>query len=57
MDRDTLGALQAPLKDRYREAPEAALVTLSASGTLDEGVACSVQSGPAIATAGLHRAP
>lgn len=56
MDRDALRALQAPLKERYREAPEAALVTLSATGTLDDGVACSVQSGRAIATAGLHPA-
>ena len=46
----------APLKDRYREEPEAATVTLSASGTLDDGVACSVQTGRAIATAGLHPA-
>jgi uncharacterized OsmC-like protein len=56
MDRDALRAVQAPLKDRYREEPEAALITLSASGTLDEGVACSVNSGRAIATAGLHPA-
>jgi uncharacterized OsmC-like protein len=56
MDRDALRALQAPLKERYRDEPDAALVTLSASGTLDDGVACSVQTGRAIATAGLHPA-
>jgi len=56
MDREALRALQAPLKDRYRDEPEAATVTLSASGTLDDGVACSVRTGRAIATAGLHPA-
>jgi uncharacterized OsmC-like protein len=56
MDRDDLRALQAPLKDRYREEPDAALVTLTAAGALGEGVSCSVQSGRAIAEAGLHPA-
>jgi uncharacterized OsmC-like protein len=56
MDRDELRALQAPLKERYREQPEAALVTLSATGTLDEGIACSVHTGRALAAAGLHPA-
>ena len=53
MRRDELRALQAPLKERYRETPEAALITLEASGTLGEGVACSVQTGRALAEAGL----
>lgn len=56
MDRDELRALQAPLKERYREQPQAALVTLSASGSLGEGVSCSVQTGRALAEAGLHPA-
>jgi uncharacterized OsmC-like protein len=56
MDRDALRALQAPLKERYRDEPESAVVTLSAQGSLDDGVACSVQTGRAIATAGLHPA-
>jgi uncharacterized OsmC-like protein len=56
MERDQLRALQAPLKDRYRNEPAAALVTLSAVGTLDEGIACSVQTGRAVAEAGLHPA-
>ncbi len=56
MDRDQLRALQAPLKERYREEPEAALVTLTAAGTLGEGVSCSVKTGRALAEAGLHPA-
>jgi len=56
MDRDALRALQAPLKKRYREQPDAALLTLSAVGTLGEGVSCSVQTGRAVAEAGLHPA-
>jgi uncharacterized OsmC-like protein len=56
MERDELKALQAPLKERYRSEPEAALVTLSATGTLGEGVSCSVQTGRALAEAGLHPA-
>ena len=56
MDSGQLRTLQAPLKDRYGSEPEAALVTLSASGTLGEGVSCSVQTGRAVAEAGLHSA-
>ena len=56
MDRDQLRTLQAPLKERYKTEPEAAVVTLSASGELGEGVSCSVQTGRALAEAGLHPA-
>src|SRR5499426_205128 len=56
MDRDQLRALQAPLKERYRETPDDALITLEADGTLGEGVSCSVQTGRALAEAGLHPA-
>jgi uncharacterized OsmC-like protein len=56
MDADTLKALQAPLKDRYRQAPEAAVVTLRAEGRIGEGVTCSVQTGKALIEAGLHPA-
>ncbi len=56
MDRDELRALQAPLKESYRETPDAALVTLSALGELGDGVSCSVQTGRALAQAGLHPA-
>ncbi len=55
-DRDELRALQEPLKQRYRDDPESALVTLAATGELDAGVACSVQTGRALAEAGLHPA-
>jgi uncharacterized OsmC-like protein len=56
LDRDALRALQTPLKERYREDPASALVTLSASGTLDDDLACNVQTGRALAKAGLHPA-
>ncbi len=56
MDRDALRTLQEPLKERYRADPGAALVTLRATGTLDDDVTCSVQTGRALATAGLHPA-
>jgi uncharacterized OsmC-like protein len=56
IDRDALRALQAPLKQRYQEDPAAALVTLRATGTLDDDLACNVQTGRALAKAGLHPA-
>jgi uncharacterized OsmC-like protein len=56
MEREQLRATQAPLKERYNEEPEAAVVTLAASGELGEGVSCSVRTGRAIAEAGLHPA-
>jgi uncharacterized OsmC-like protein len=56
VDREQLRAVQAPLKQRYRDQPAAALVTLDASATLGEGISCSVQAGRAIAEAGLHPA-
>jgi uncharacterized OsmC-like protein len=56
MQAEELRAIQAPLKERYREEPDAAVVTLSASGTLGEGVTCSVETGRALAVAGLHPA-
>ena len=56
VDREQLRTLQAPLKERYREQPQAALVTLSATGELGEGVACSVQTARQVAEAGLHPA-
>lgn len=54
MDRDALREMQDPLKARYREDPASARLTLAATGTLGEGVTCSVQTGRAIAEAGLH---
>jgi uncharacterized OsmC-like protein len=56
MDRHELVAAQGPLKERYRDEPDAALVTLSAEGSLGDGVSCSVQTGRALAEAGLHPA-
>lgn len=57
MDSEALKALQAPIKARYRELPEAASITLRAEGALDgEGVACKVHTGRALAVAGLHPA-
>jgi uncharacterized OsmC-like protein len=53
---DELRAIQAPLKQRYREDPDAAVVTLRASGELGDGVTCSVRTGRALAVAGLHPA-
>ena len=54
MDSDELRALQAPIKQRYRDDPGTARLTLKATGTLDEGITCSVQTGRALAQAGLH---
>lgn len=56
MDSETLRALQAPLKQRYRDDPAAAVVTLRASGTLEAGIACRVDTGRALVEAGLHPA-
>jgi len=54
MNRDELRAIQAPLKQRYRESPDAASITLKAEGELGEGVACRVDTGRALVEAGLH---
>jgi uncharacterized OsmC-like protein len=56
MDSDRLRAVQTPLKERYKVEPAAAQLTLSADGELGEGLACSVQTGRALAEAGLHPA-
>jgi uncharacterized OsmC-like protein len=58
LDTESLRALQAPIKDRYRTEPGAALVTLTASGRVDDpdGLSCSVQTGRALVRAGLHPA-
>jgi uncharacterized OsmC-like protein len=56
MNADELRSLQAPLKDRYRDEPDAALVTLRAQGCLGEGVSCKIETGKAIVIAGLHAA-
>jgi uncharacterized OsmC-like protein len=57
MDATALRAMQAPLKDKYRETPDAAVITLKAQGTLDDQhIACKVETGRALAVAGLHPA-
>lgn len=56
MTPDQLKALQAPLKSRYRETPEAALITLRAEGALGEGVSCRVDTMKGLVEAGLHPA-
>jgi uncharacterized OsmC-like protein len=57
MSREELQALQTPLKSRYRDDPEAAVVTMTAEGDVDAtAVSCSVQTGRALVQAGLHPA-
>ena len=56
MKADDLRAMQAPLKDRYKQTPDAALITLKAKGHLGEGVTCSIETGKALVAAGLHPA-
>ncbi len=56
MKADDLRSIQAPLKDRYRQVPEAAVVTLRAQGRLGEGVSCRIETGKGLVVAGLHPA-
>jgi uncharacterized OsmC-like protein len=57
MDAAGLRALQAPIKERYKAEPKAAVITLKAHGTLDDAnIACKVETGRALAVAGLHPA-
>lgn len=56
MTKEQLLERQTPLKSTYRENAEAAMICLSAEGSLGEGVSCSVHTGRALATAGLHPA-
>lgn len=56
MKVEELKAVQAPLKEKYRETPAAALITLRAKGRLGEGVTCRIETGKALVAAGLHPA-
>jgi uncharacterized OsmC-like protein len=57
MDAAALRALQAPIKDKYKDTPDAAVITLKAHGEIDEAkIACKVETGRALAVAGLHPA-
>ncbi|WP_234570934.1 OsmC family protein [Rhodohalobacter sp. 614A] len=56
MDSKAIRDLQAPLKEKYKKDPESALITLKASGKLEEGVSCKIETGQAMVKAGLHPA-
>ena len=56
MNADELRSLQAPLKEHYRQRPDAALITLRAEGRIGEGVSCKLETGKALVEAGLHPA-
>jgi uncharacterized OsmC-like protein len=56
MNADELRSTQAPLKERYRESPDAALITLRAQGRIGEGLSCKIETGKALVVAGLHPA-
>jgi uncharacterized OsmC-like protein len=56
MDANELKTMQAPIKERYREDPDAAVITLKAEGNIGEGLTCSVQTSKALIEAGLHPA-
>ena len=56
MNANDLKNIQAPLKEKYREQPESAIITLKAEGKIGEGVSCTVQTGRAFIEAGLHPA-
>jgi len=53
---EELRSIQAPLKERYRDTPDAALVTLRAEGRIGDGISCKVETGKALVVAGLHPA-
>jgi len=56
MNSEELKALQAPLKEKYRDHPESAIITLKAEGKVGEGISCKVETGRALVEAGLHPA-
>jgi len=56
MQPEELRNLQAPLKEKYREQPESAIITLKAEGKIGEGISCKVETGKAFIEAGLHPA-
>ena len=56
MNSEELKKIQTPLKDKYREAPDSAVYTLKAKGKLGEGISCKIETGRALADAGLHPA-
>jgi uncharacterized OsmC-like protein len=56
MQSSELKNMQAPLKEKYRTEPEAAMITMRANGQLGEGISCKIETGKALAEAGLHPA-
>jgi uncharacterized OsmC-like protein len=56
MNSEELRNIQAPIKEKYREQPESAIITLKAEGKIGEGISCKVDTGKAIVEAGLHPA-
>lgn len=56
MNAAELKELQAPLKEKYREQPESAIITLKSEGKIGEGISCKVETGTAMVEAGLHPA-
>lgn len=56
MNSDELRGLQAPLKEKYKEQPGSAMITLKAKGKISEGISCKVETGQALVEAGLHPA-
>jgi uncharacterized OsmC-like protein len=56
MKSDELRAIQAPLKEKYKETPNAALITLRSQGRIGEGITCKIETGKALVEAGLHEA-
>jgi uncharacterized OsmC-like protein len=56
MNATELKALQGPLKEKYREQPESAVITLKAQGKIGEGISCKVETGRTMVEAGLHPA-
>lgn len=56
MNAELLKNLQTPLKEKYKTEPGAALITLKAAGSLGEGISCKIETGKAMAEAGLHPA-
>ena len=56
MNSDELKALQAPIKQQYKDSPDSAMVTLSATAKMGEGISCKVDTGKGLVEAGLHPA-
>lgn len=56
MDSETLKKLQAPLKEKYRNQAESAMITLKANGEIGEGISCKIETAGKIVEAGLHKA-